>query len=144
MNISRGQNRLSGRRILRKRWTGWAAALSFAFLTMGAAQPQQEPSAAVNRDLPWLPPDAIRLPDKNAQIEMQQQKSKNQSYEIANEARKKQIADDAARLVQLATELKAEVDKTDKETLSLNVIRKADTIEKLAHGVKEKMKLTVF
>jgi hypothetical protein len=27
--------------------------------------------------------------------------------------------------------------------LSLNVIRKADEIEKLAHDVKEKMKLTV-
>ena len=49
-----------------------------------------------------------------------------------------------ARLLQLATELKAEVDKTNKETLSLNIIRKADTIEKLAHDVKEKMKLTVF
>ena len=39
--------------------------------------------------------------------------------------------------------LKAEVDKTNKDMLSLNVIRKADEIEKLAHNVKEKMKLTV-
>jgi len=35
------------------------------------------------------------------------------------------------------------VDKTTKDTLSLAVIRKADEIERLAHGVKEKMKLTV-
>jgi hypothetical protein len=35
------------------------------------------------------------------------------------------------------------VDKTNKDMLSLNVIRKADEIEKLAHSVKEKMKLTV-
>jgi hypothetical protein len=34
------------------------------------------------------------------------------------------------------------VDKTDKDTLSINVIRKAEMIEKLAKGVKEKMKLT--
>jgi hypothetical protein len=43
----------------------------------------------------------------------------------------------------MAAELKAEVDKTTKDTLSLNVIRKADEIERLAHNVKEKMKLTV-
>ena len=61
----------------------------------------------------------------------------------ANTERKKQIADDSARLLKLATDLKAEVDKTNKDTLSLSVIHKADEIEKLAHNVKEKMKLTV-
>ncbi len=125
-------------------WIGCATTLYLAVLTVDVAQPRQDPSSTVNREVPWLPPDAIRLPDKNSQIEMQEQKSKAQSYEIANAARKKQIADDTARLLQLATELKAEVDKTNKETLSLNIIRKADTIEKLAHDVKEKMKLTVF
>jgi hypothetical protein len=43
----------------------------------------------------------------------------------------------------LSTELKAEVDKTDKDTLSLAVIRKAQDIEKLAHAVKENMKIAV-
>jgi hypothetical protein len=32
------------------------------------------------------------------------------------------------------------VDKSDKNTLSLEVVRKADEIEKLAHSVKEGMK----
>ena len=144
MNLFHRQNRLPGRRTRSLQSIGWAACLSLIILTMDAAHPQQDPTSAVQHDLPWIPPDAIRLPDKNAQIEMQQQKSRNQSYEVANAARKKQIGDDATRILQLATELKAEVDKTSKETLSLNVIRKADTIEKLAHGVKEKMKLTVF
>jgi len=40
----------------------------------------------------------------------------------------------------MALALKAEVDKTTKDTLSLNVIKKADQIEKLAKSVKEKMK----
>jgi len=40
----------------------------------------------------------------------------------------------------MAVALKAEVDKTNKDTLSLKVIRKADEIEKLARTVKEKMK----
>jgi hypothetical protein len=35
------------------------------------------------------------------------------------------------------------VDKTSKDTLSLGVIRKAEEIERLAHAVKEKMKLTM-
>jgi hypothetical protein len=55
--------------------------------------------------------------------------------------RREQIAADSARLVKLATELKAEVDKSSKDTLSVSVIRKADEIEKLAHSVKEKTRL---
>jgi hypothetical protein len=40
----------------------------------------------------------------------------------------------------MALALKAEVDKTTKDTLSLDVIRKAEQIERLAKSVKEKMK----
>jgi len=69
--------------------------------------------------------------------------SEQAQTEAANAARKKQIADDSAKLLKLATDLKTEVDKTNKDTLSLNVIRKADEIEKLARSVKEKMKITV-
>jgi hypothetical protein len=57
--------------------------------------------------------------------------------------KQKQIAADSAELLKMATDLKAEVDKTDKDTLSMNVIRKAGAIEKLAHDVKEKMKTTM-
>jgi hypothetical protein len=54
--------------------------------------------------------------------------------------RRRQIAVDSAQMLKLATELKAEVDKTNKDTLSVAVVRKAGQIEHLAHGVKEKMK----
>ena len=54
--------------------------------------------------------------------------------------RKKVIADQSAQLLEMALALKAEVDKTTKDTLSLNVIKKTDEIEKLAKSVKEKMK----
>jgi hypothetical protein len=66
-----------------------------------------------------------------------------QNLDAVNTLRKKQLATDSARLLQLATELKTEVDKTTKDTLSINVIRKADEIEKLAHSVKENMRLSV-
>jgi hypothetical protein len=36
--------------------------------------------------------------------------------------------------------LKQYVDKSNENTLSLDVVRKAEEIEKLAHSVKEKMK----
>ncbi len=96
-----------------------------------------------NIDKPYLSPEANRLPDVNDQMKLRDKQAKQQTFEAANEERKKQLSDDSAKLLTLAMALKAEVDKTNKDMLSLNVIRKADEIEKLARNVKEKMKLTV-
>jgi len=92
---------------------------------------------------PHLPPELNRIPDQNQANQINDQQQKKANFEAANAERRKQIAADSAKLLKLATELKAEVDKTDKDTLNLKVVRKADEIEKLAHGVKEKMQLTV-
>ena len=54
--------------------------------------------------------------------------------------RQKRIVEDTAKLLKLAGELKDDVDKTSKDTMSLDVIRKAEEIEKLAHDVKNRMK----
>ena len=58
----------------------------------------------------------------------------------ANDARQAQIKEDTDKLLVLATQLKAYVDKTNADILSVDVIKKADEIEKLAHSVKDKMK----
>jgi gas vesicle protein len=58
----------------------------------------------------------------------------------ANAKRQQDIRDDTAKLLQLATELKAAVEKSNEHVLSLDVVRKADEVEKLAKKVKEKMK----
>jgi hypothetical protein len=42
--------------------------------------------------------------------------------------------------VSLTTALKEQVNESDKNILSLDMIKKADEIEKLAHSVKERMK----
>lgn len=55
--------------------------------------------------------------------------------------RKDQLAADSAKLVKLATELKADVDKTTKDQLSVAVIKKADEVEKLARKVRDEMKM---
>jgi hypothetical protein len=54
--------------------------------------------------------------------------------------RKDQLAEDSARLLKLATELKLAVDKTTKDQLSITVVKKADEVEKLARKVREEMK----
>jgi hypothetical protein len=58
----------------------------------------------------------------------------------ANQVRQAQLKRDTDKLLQLSTELKEYVEKTNENVLSVNVIKKAEEIEKLAHSVKEKMK----
>lgn len=58
----------------------------------------------------------------------------------ANQERQADLKRDTEKLLKLATELKEYVDKTNENVLSLNVLKKAEQIEKLAHSVKDKMK----
>ena len=58
----------------------------------------------------------------------------------ANQQRQAYLKRDTEKLLKLATELKDYVDKTNENVLSLDVLKKADEIEKLAHSVKDKMK----
>ena len=60
--------------------------------------------------------------------------------ELRNADRQKRLVADTDKLLALATDLKEQVDKSTKDTLSVDVIKKADEIEKLAHSVKERMK----
>ncbi|MGA1998991.1 MAG: hypothetical protein ABSG52_03275 [Terriglobales bacterium] len=67
------------------------------------------------------------------QMERDRAKKRNQDRQAA-------IKRDTDKLLALATELKDYVDKSNEHVLSLDVVRKAEEIEKLAHQVKEKMK----
>jgi hypothetical protein len=66
-------------------------------------------------------------------MEAQQARSRNND-------RQKRLVADTDKLLALATQLKQDVDKTNKDIMSVDVIKKADEIEKLAHSVKERMK----
>jgi hypothetical protein len=57
-----------------------------------------------------------------------------------NVARQQDIKKDTDKLLELATELKQYVDKTNEDILSTDVLKKAEEIEKLAKSVREKMK----
>ncbi|HKN20375.1 MAG TPA: hypothetical protein VJX73_03110 [Terracidiphilus sp.] len=64
------------------------------------------------------------------------QQEKPPAANTSDEAQKKQIASECSDLLKLATDLKSEVDKTTRDTLSVTVVRKASAIEQLAHKVR--------
>jgi hypothetical protein len=57
-----------------------------------------------------------------------------------NKERFNELKRDTGKLLELATELKAQVDKADENMLSLDVLKKTEQIEKLAKSVREKMR----
>jgi len=63
--------------------------------------------------------------------------------DMAKKAAKERVAalkTDTDKLLKLSVELKQYVDKSNENVLSLDVIKKADEIERLAKSVKDKMK----
>lgn len=118
-------------------WARIVAGVALALMTPMAGE------AVLGQNGSYVPPAVNRMPSPADQAKMQDKDNRQQQLTEANAERRKQIAADSAALLKLATDLKAEVDKTNKDTLSITVIRKAEAIEKLAHSVKEKMKLTV-
>jgi hypothetical protein len=78
-------------------------------------------------------PERPQPDEQSLRIEREQAKARNKQ-------RQADLARDTEKLLKLATELKEYVDKSNENTLSLDVIKKAEEIEKLAHSVREKMK----
>jgi hypothetical protein len=105
-----------------------------------AAMPLQvQPGAGTqNPPIPKIPGSGATEPGNEedpAMRHMQEQLAKTR-----NNQRQQLLVSDTAKLLELATELKEEVDKSNKNTLSLDVVKKAEEIEKLAKTVKEKMR----
>jgi hypothetical protein len=74
-------------------------------------------------------------PSEAATARMQEQRA-----HLAQNERQKRMAQDAEKLLALATELKADVDKATKNETSVSAFQKANEIEKLAHDVKERLR----
>jgi hypothetical protein len=94
--------------------------------------PAGPPSTRVRR------PD--ELPNEDPVVRENREKLQKMMEKKANEQRQAQLKQDTEKLLQLSTELKQYVEKTNENVLSVNVIKKAEEIEKLAHSVKEKMR----
>jgi hypothetical protein len=74
-------------------------------------------------------------PPTREELEMQKELQKQRSKE-----RFEQLKRDTDQLLTLATELKKSVDASREQTLSVDVVQKAEQIEKLAKSVKLKMR----
>ena len=68
------------------------------------------------------------------------QAAEHARVEMAADDRKKKMLADADQLLAMAQQLKSAVDQTRKDELSVQVIKQADQIEKLAKSVKDRMR----
>jgi len=105
----------------------------FLFVIPSSAQ-----TAPVRIAPPPAPPSAAGPPimdedDARSRVEHDLEKK-------AAKERMEALRSDTDKLLKLSVELKSYVDKSDENVLSLDVIKKAEAIEKLAKSVKEKMK----
>jgi hypothetical protein len=91
-------------------------------------------AAAVAQNRPG-PPSTQGPPEDEGTIRMKKDMAKK-----ANTERHEALKRDTDRLLELAQQLKDQVDKSNENMLSLDVLKKAEEVEKLAHNVKEKMK----
>ena len=83
---------------------------------------------------PW--PAVNQSPSQNAPLT---QLERNAQEQMARD-RQLTLKRDTDQLLEMATELKQNVDNTGPSILSLDVIKKAEKIEKLAKSIREKMK----
>ena len=104
---------------------------------LAAAPPQAGPAEASPDPEPQrrrFPPPPPPLEDR-FRLEREQAMARER-----NKARQAALKKDTDKLLELATQLKEYVDKTNENMLSLDVIKKAEEIEKLSKSVREKMK----
>ena len=78
---------------------------------------------------------AAPLPSQRA---LETQRIEQEKMRIAE--RQKRLVEDMDKLLVLTTALKEQVDQSNKDILSVDMIKKAEEIEKLAHSVKERIK----
>lgn len=113
------------------------ALLLMVFLMLAPAAPAQQtpPTTTVptDRGMPGLSPNP-RQPD-GTMAHMAERMARQR-----NTDRQKEIVADTARLLKLAQQLNVDVSKSNKDTLSLAVVKEANEIEKLAKTIKDKMK----
>jgi len=74
-------------------------------------------------------------PDEDAKLP----NGKSQREEIVKEDYKKNL-EDAAQLAKLAEELKADLEHGDKNIVSIKNIKQTEEIEKLARGIRGRLK----
>jgi hypothetical protein len=110
------------------------AALIFLIVAPLAMAQRPEPTQPTPRSTGVQQPGGTSVDpraDESAQAEQMKQQR--------NALRQKQLVEKTQELQKLTDELRAEIDKTDKDTLSLDVVKKSEQIEKLAKSIHQLM-----
>jgi hypothetical protein len=100
---------------------------------------QERPETQQSSQTETSSPQPAPTPEENVD-DTANQKPATDHVLSPEEARQAQFVADSQKLYQLAQELKAEVAKSDKNTLSIAVTKKAEEIEKLAKSLKDRMR----
>ena len=114
----------------------WLAACLVALAVAG-------PVWAQNPSMPTMPglPDASQQgPERRSNGDAKLDDIMRDNERKMNKQRQKDLQRDTDKLLELATQLKKYVDKSNENVLSLDVLRKCEEIEKLAHSVQSNMK----
>lgn len=108
--------------------------LAFALpaLAQMPGNPPQQPMPSMQPNVQPIAPMGT-ADDGVAEMEAEQAKR-------AEQQRVEQLKSDTDKLLKLSVQLKAYVDKTNTNVLSLDVMKKAEEIEKLAKSVRDKMR----
>jgi hypothetical protein len=118
-----------------------SAVLPSAF-SQATPTPQKPTNQAEPKPTTLLRPEANRLPDANDIMKMRAEKVNKVKFEAANLERKRQLDEDSVALLKLAAEVNDNVAQTA-HTSQSELLRKVQEIERLAHNVQVKMKLTM-
>jgi len=89
--------------------------------------------------MPHYPDSVSKGPGGNVPVTPGDDIQKAQA-QAANLQRQAEIRRDTEKLFQLTSELKDYLEKSGQGVVSMDAIKKAEQIEKLAHGVKSKMR----
>jgi hypothetical protein len=110
---------------------------------LGAAQSSSPAGGVLRTDKADLPTAIHQPPDANAQMRAHDRRTRRKMLDAVNAARIQQIADETAKLLLLARDLRGQIDLVGAKPLPKLLIREAEVIEKLARDVQARMTLTV-
>lgn len=131
--------------MLLTRWLRRSATVGVCIACMvgPAGLAQQDSGTAKSQDVKTA---AANKPEKDQDTKSQEAKTSDAKTEqpaakaplTPEEKKQEELRADTEKLYQLTQELKAEVAKSNKDTLSVSVIKKAQEIERLAKSIKER------
>jgi hypothetical protein len=87
-----------------------------------------------------LPPQSLPWTNQVAGTSQPDNMRRAEQRRMQMSERQKRLVEDTDKLLALTTALKEQVNESNKDILSVDMVRKAEEIEKLAHSVKERIK----